>query len=762
MLERISNVQGIGLLHEANGIRHACQKVTLIYADNGRGKSTLATIFRSASTGDSSLISARKTVDATLPPKVVLQFGSGHKVTFENNSWSESRSELTVFDADFVERNVHSGGAVSTGHRKNLLEFALGEAAVAARESVDEATTASRLAAENVQRIVTQLSGYHAGTPLIHFEQFPQIVEVDTKITDLQNRLHAANSIATIQARSMLNSIQEPSFDIDGFFSVLGLSLENVHADAERIVKEHTDKLGKNGSENWLSQGQQFETGDSCPYCNQDISLNDLVRAYQTHFNAAYTSLKLKTSSLQGIVKNSASEIIVHTLQQSLEVITAQNHAWAENVQLPIISFDADSVRKELILFREFVVSLVMQKIASPTEPIGSTDDKAQAISFWEKVIDPIRSVNLEIKAANLLIETFKAKLNSEDIPSLQQQLTRCNYTKKRYDATVVALIESHTAAKIDVIHADGRKKAAREKLDALMTSTLKKYQVSINHLLKKFGASFSIKDMSANFRGNAPRSEYGLLLRGKDVALEGGAPSFSTVLSEGDKRTLAFAFFIASTLDDPKIDTRTVVIDDPMCSLDMNRRHHTRTVLKTINSKAAQLIVLAHDAYFLRDFRDALRKENNTLPIVFFQLKLAPNDYTDFEQFDVDKECESNYSKHHRLLSDFSGGHGGDSKLTAVAIRLMLEGYLHRRFPRSVPKNLLFGQIVTLIRNSVAPSPLHFAKNLLTELDEINDYAGQFHHDTNPDADSVVISPSELKTYSLRALDLVHKCGPP
>jgi hypothetical protein len=42
--------------------------------------------------------------------------------------------------------------------------------------------------------------------------------------------------------------------------------------------------------------------------------------------------------------------------------------------------------------------------------------------------------------------------------------------------------------------------------------------------------------------------------------------------------------------------------------------------------------------------------------------------------------------------------------------------------------------------------------------LNEINDYAGQFHHDTNPDADSTSITPSELKTYVERALDVVYK----
>lgn len=40
MLERILEIKGIGLLHDANGKSHLCRDATLIYGDNGRGKST--------------------------------------------------------------------------------------------------------------------------------------------------------------------------------------------------------------------------------------------------------------------------------------------------------------------------------------------------------------------------------------------------------------------------------------------------------------------------------------------------------------------------------------------------------------------------------------------------------------------------------------------------------------------------------------------------------------------------------------------------
>jgi hypothetical protein len=75
MLERIELIQGIGLLHDANGKPHRCHKATMVYADNGRGKSTLASVLRAASTGDATRMNACKTVDGTLLPKAILQFG---------------------------------------------------------------------------------------------------------------------------------------------------------------------------------------------------------------------------------------------------------------------------------------------------------------------------------------------------------------------------------------------------------------------------------------------------------------------------------------------------------------------------------------------------------------------------------------------------------------------------------------------------------------------------------------------------------------
>jgi wobble nucleotide-excising tRNase len=408
---------------------------------------------------------------------------------------------------------------------------------------------------------------------------------------------------------------------------------------------------------------------------------------------------------------------------------------------------------------REVLSALVVAKQANPTAAAGTTSDAEKIDRLWTEMSALMEQANKVIGEAKVTIEEFRKKLAAEDIQQLSTQQKKLELSKTRHSPAVAALIADLAAARAASTSAESVKSSARTALNTLMKQTLEGYQTTINTLLAKFGAAFQIEEMDANFRGSTPRSEYGLALRGKAVPLEGGPPSFGTALSEGDKRTLAFAFFVASTLSDTKINTRIVVVDDPMCSLDLNRKQHTRTVLKEICAKAEQLVVLAHDIYFVRDLRDELTPKDGTYQVAVFGLRYAAKGYSNFDKLDVDKECQSPYFHHHDLLVDFVSNGNGDSRQVAKAIRPLLEGYLHRRFPGLIPTELVFGKVVGFISASVAPSPVCHAQSLVHELNEINSYAGQFHHDTNPgNADTVVITPTELHTFAIRALNVIHK----
>lgn len=53
--------------------------------------------------------------------------------------------------------------------------------------------------------------------------------------------------------------------------------------------------------------------------------------------------------------------------------------------------------------------------------------------------------------------------------------------------------------------------------------------------------------------------------------------------------------------------------------------------------------------------------------------------------------------------------------------------------------------------------TPLSHAKVLVNELNEINTYAGKYHHDTNAAAETEMVIPAELHIYSRRALGVIY-----
>lgn len=763
MLKRIQRIKGIGLLHDANGGAHAFEKATLIYSENGRGKSTVASVLRSCSSGDPTLIFSRKTIDGTNAPEVRLQFDNGVQVLFSAGAWSTPRPELVVFDADFVEKNVYSGAEVRADQRQGLLEFALGRQAVNARKAVDEATQKVHAATQAIGAIERALDLHRKGTPLPHFVALRPVQDVDQQIEMLQKRSTAAASNAILQNKLIPTKASEPTLDLELFFSVLGKTLVDVEADAERKVHEHMSRHGGTGFEDWLSHGRNYENELDCPYCGQVLHDQSLIKAYRTYFNKAYAELKQQVATLAREMDASVADVVIDQFFSGLERSQIVADAWSEHITPTQFVFDKAEALQTLQQLRANLSALAKSKQDSPLEVVGTEEDKSVARKLWDKVQQQMQASNVLIASSIANINAFKVRLAAENVQHLQQQMAGLELVKKRFEPGVAQLVDQWTAAQTEKANQERAKTAARVALDTLMAQVLSQYQVRINTLLGNFGASFEIADMGFNYYGATPRTEYGLRLRGRNVQLSGGMPSFATALSEGDRRTLAFAFFIASVEAMSSLATAVVVVDDPMCSLDRNRRGHTRRVLQNLATRCEQIIVLGHDVYFLRDLRDDLvPRSGGPFPKVV-KLGRVQNGYTDFEALDIDRECEATYYRNHRLVAEFVEGNGStEARSVAKAIRPMLEGYLYRRFPRRVRRGLLFGEIVNQARLAQSPDPLAHLQPLVPELDEVNGYAGQFHHDTNgTSADTVDVVDAELLVFAKRALNIVHKGMP-
>src|ERR1039458_6985726 len=74
-------------------------RLTLIYAENGRGKTTLAAILRSLATGNAIPIVERRRLAAQHPPHVVINCAGGPPPAMvPNGAWDRTFPNTGIFD----------------------------------------------------------------------------------------------------------------------------------------------------------------------------------------------------------------------------------------------------------------------------------------------------------------------------------------------------------------------------------------------------------------------------------------------------------------------------------------------------------------------------------------------------------------------------------------------------------------------------------------------------------------------------------------
>lgn len=106
MISRLRLLRNVGLFDSiSEGTNIPFGPLVLIYAENGRGKTTLAAILRSLATGDPVPISERRRPATAQPPHIIIERNGGASpAIFRNNAWNHTVSNMLIFDDMFVDR----------------------------------------------------------------------------------------------------------------------------------------------------------------------------------------------------------------------------------------------------------------------------------------------------------------------------------------------------------------------------------------------------------------------------------------------------------------------------------------------------------------------------------------------------------------------------------------------------------------------------------------------------------------------------------
>ncbi len=572
-LDRLQLLRNVGQFDSVDaGAQLPLAKLALIYAENGRGKTTLAAILRSAGTNEPHHVIERRRLGAAHAPHIVLGV-AGSRITHQNGTWSATLPHVAVFDDAFVAANVCSGIEVEVEHRQKLHELILGAQGVALNATLQGHV--ARIEQHNRALKLGEAAIPVAVRGALTAEAFcalPASPNIDALIAMAERNLSAARAADAIQQRAAFVSLALPGFDITQINALLGRTLADLEASAATRVRAHLQGLGK-GGEAWVGDGMariagasQSQGHDACPFCAQELTGSPLIRHYQAYFSRAYDDLKAAINEAGKGINTAHGGDVPAAFERAVRVAAENRNFWREFADIPNIGVDTANVLRAWSAAREAVLTVLRAKAAAPLEASALPAETLALIDAYQAERDAIAALSASLQACNAPIALVKERSAGANVATLESDLTRLKAVRARRSEPVAASCQAYLMEKAAKAETERRRSAAREALDNYRQNIFPAYEVAINAYLLKFNAGFRLSSVnSVNNRGGSSCT-YNVIINNVPVSLTATTgPSFRNTLSAGDRNTLALAFFFASLDQDQHLTKKMLVIDDPM-----------------------------------------------------------------------------------------------------------------------------------------------------------------------------------------------------
>ena len=759
-LKKIVSIKNIGrFLNSAAPGNPELPPYTLMLGANGFGKTTLCAILRSLKTGDSDHIIGRRTLGVRDMPTIELLLPNNTVATFNGSTWSTEYPAIAIFDDVFIAENVHSGEVVDINHRRNLYRVIIGETGVNLAEEEASLAGRSRKMTGKITEATNAIQTHvPSGMSLSDFIALPPDPDIDDRLAEQKRTVEAVHQAKQITDRSTLSEILLPTLP-EGFTVLLARTIDDIAQDAETRLSEHLVVHGMETDDgNWIAKGLEHADDGTCPFCGQNIQGLPLITAYRAIFSERYKTLRNESIAMR-------SQIIERFDDAALERLNTRNEQNKGAVEFWIryCTFDSASLTPPDDMFEtirtlgQTALALLERKYREPLEPIRPDTAFNNAAKAYESAQTKAREIVDVTRTINILIANKKKETGTADVRDAEAEFTRRNAIKVRHTDSVSKLCDEYVRFCAEKNNIDQQKNEIRAQLDAHTNDIIKPYEKRINHYLDIFNTDFRITETKHGYPGGTTASTYQLVINNTAIDLgdsqtQPDQPSFKNTLSAGDRTTLALAFFLAHQEADPALVDKTVIFDDPFNSQDAFRRRQTVHEINKIAEKCAQVIVLSHDATFLKQIWDkAPRAKRVALTLADHRShgsKIIP--------VDLERACLGRTAKDIDDLQTYLSTGTGNLNDLIRKMRVVLETHCWTTYPACFEADRdWLGEIVRKIREEGRHHP---AWDLYDELDQINNYTGEHHHGEDmAEPTSNQIDSQELTGFVRRTLMLVN-----
>ena len=420
-----------------------------------------------------------------------------------------------------------------------------------------------------------------------------------------------------------------PRIDVLLSKSIRQSSKELLEKKIKDVQSLFEDDQRKQLVEKWFRFGKDILTQNKingvnhCPVCNTDISqkLFALIKDYNGYFDVSYEDFVKELNHEADDISKNISALEQHALSADK----------LRNLQ----------IKYEKLLghfaFEKFNFTAVKADLVELKESFKSKNGNIQNTFLKPKSIEAnMAALNVALTALQTLRNNVLKFLESKKIDTVAVE----EKIRQTYNEIIIlefnqtderGAIERYTGNKTRITTITDSAEVGLPFYKNGLLAELKKIKAEsrgITKYLNKMGIDHFDIDI------NEGNQDENIIIKYKNSTSEKN--KLKNCLSAGEKTALAFAYFLSkfkNEINTPaKIQEATVVIDDPISSLDENRLYSTAYLIWSNFKENRQLIVLSHNFLFLKFFSSFYRGKVNCLFIDREKICELPDELKNFE----------------------------------------------------------------------------------------------------------------------------------
>ncbi|GAA7034121.1 AAA family ATPase [Helicobacter pylori] len=456
----------------------------------------------------------------------------------------------------------------------------------------------------------------------------------------------------------------------DKLESLFSFDIDKEAGQVSEEIKEHMSKVEREFIEKGIEL-QKKMPDNAYPFCTQEIT-NNIIQVYTSYFNKRIEQFNQDSLEVSGILKKILEQWNIKEILQSFERFE------------PFMKKDS-STNKESLKNALEQIKVLLEKLQKEVDKKWGVKNKEKFQETDKKLLENYEKFQKCVDETRNILKQKKEQ--KEKLEKLKTELKEARIKKAKHDSYDWQKSKEEAKRKLSILNR-GHKRLNRllEKIDKKLKELYDQKRPdieTINNYLK-----------ALNLPKYSLDKDYRIVLNSD--ALENSEAKI--ILSDGEKTTLAFAYFLARLkLFYKKEDLKklVVVIDDPISSLDEQRIYNTTCLVAKINQELAreklsnnedkaQVFVLTHNHTFIARLINMVGKHARYFQLERHQgqLKIVCKDevkgYFDTFYLLLFKEVYA-FAKKEKVQDDFNEAINYGNK-----VRILLESFLKINFINS------------------------------------------------------------------------------